>query len=118
MQFPNPSAVADPASFTRDRHRRGCCLPEGTRCLPPRAPSRRGPPGVLIQGVGTGTRRLTAADAPPTAEHAPLWRPADKVYGDYLIPYLHGIDPARQADAPPAGVEVDETLPGPGHGEG
>ena len=61
-------------------------------------------PAFSFRASGTGTRRLTAANARPTAEHAPLWRPADKVYGNYLTPYLHGIDPAGQADAPRAGV--------------
>lgn len=72
---------------------------EGTRCLPPRAPSRRGPPGVLLQGVRNRN--------PPADRRQ---RTADKVYGNYLTPCLHGIDPERQADGSSAGVEVDETL--------
>lgn len=77
------------------------------------------PAGLHLQGMlitGAAPRPL-AANAPAIVARAPLWQPADKIYGKYLTPYLHATDPTLTADPPTRRVEVNETLPGLEHDE-
>ncbi len=67
--------------------------------------------GVLM----TGTKPLPLGKAEgETRRSAPIWRPAGKVSGRYLSPYLEARDTGPVGDAPVAseGVEVEQALPG------
>jgi sulfide:quinone oxidoreductase len=79
------------------------------------------PAGLKLRGVlmtGATPRAVGAAAGPAPSEHPPLWRPEAKVFGTYLTPYLHSLQPAPDADGEQAGgLVVEEALPGVGSDE-
>lgn len=81
---------------------------------PPPAETTLSLRGVLM--TGAAPRVLGGAPAPRDVQQ-PIWHPEGKVLGRYLTPYLEGLEgsPPRVEDG--SGVPVEETLPGPEHGE-
>jgi sulfide:quinone oxidoreductase len=72
-------------------------------------------PSMTLSGVlmtGDRPRPVGPAPADEAAELRPIWRPRDKVFGEYLTPYLHDGHDEPTTPAPDGGVEVEETLPG------
>lgn len=82
------------------------------------------PPAVMdlkLRGVlmtGAAPRPLGHASATAPSEHRPLWRPETKVFSKYLTPYLQGLTGSHDdTDEPLQGVVIEQTLPGPEHGD-
>ncbi len=70
--------------------------------------------GVLMTGA-TPRALGTATDSPSAPKR--MWQPAEKVFGEYLTPYLREVNADLDRTREGTGVVVEETLPEQGGGE-